>query len=814
MRRYWSYWKQIGLVTLIVGLVGGGLVLLWLVTLPIPDFQNFDQRVVSESTKIYDRTGQVLLYDIHENIKRQVVGEGDISKNIKNATVAIEDSEFYQHRGVKLTALLRAFLVDLLSGRARQGGSTITQQLVKNSLLNQDKKITRKLKEIVLALKLERVMTKEQILSLYLNEAPYGGNIYGVEEAAETFFGKSASEVSLGEAAYLAAIPRAPTYYSPYGSHRADLDTRQNVVLKRMSELGFITAAEADAARAETITFVAPTDRGIKAPHFVEFIRGYLEEKFGRNALLTKGFKVTTTLDWPLQQKAEEIVKKFGAENLEKFRAKNAGLVALDPTTGQILVMVGSKDYFDIKNEGNFNVTTARRQPGSAFKPIVYAAAFNQGFTPETVVFDLETQFDANCSAGGNCYKPSNYDDKFRGPIDLRHALAQSINIPAIKVLYLVGLKNAINLAQSMGIESLNDPNRYGLTLVIGGGEVSLLDLSSAYGVFANDGLRQPATGILKIEDSKGQTLETFMNQGQRVLPENTARLISDILSDVPARVPTYAVTSALTFPGRQVAVKTGTTNDYRDAWTIGYTPRLVVGAWVGNNDNTPMEKKVAGQIVTPMWHAFMVQALDTVPVETFPPPEPTKSDLPPVYRGFWQGGQSYFTDKISGKLATEYTPLDLRQEHVLTQVHSILYWLGRTTESQFQLWEEPVRRWAAAQGLVDQTEADIPTATDDIHLPGLGPQFNIISPVVGQIYSANDRITIQLQYRGRFALARLDVFAGQQYLGSLKQAPFNFSFLPSDIDNPSDSNTLRVIVYDSVGNQAEQTTNFKINQP
>ncbi len=813
-RKFWRHWGvKIVLLVLTLGFFGAGILTLWLVSLPIPDFNTFSERQVTESTKIYDRTGKILLYDIHENVKRQVVPFEEISKNIKNATVAIEDAEFYHHHGIEPKAILRAILVNLRlrQGSLGQGGSTITQQLIKNSLLTQDKKITRKLKEVVLALKIERAMTKEQILGLYLNETPYGGNIYGIEEAAQSFFQKPASEVTLAEAAYLAALPQAPTFYSPYGSHRDRLEDRKNLVLKRMGELGFITDEEAKAAEAEKVSFAPRSERGIKAPHFVEFVRSYLEEKYGREALLTKGFKVTTTLNWPLEQKAEEIVKKYGEENQTKFNAGNAGLVAIDPKTGQILVMVGSRDYFDITNEGNFNITTAHRQPGSSFKPIVYAQAFNKGYAPETMLFDLPTQFDTTCAErAANCYKPTNYDDKYRGPIDLRHALAQSINIPSIKVLYLAGLADVLKLARDLGIESLGKPGQYGLTLVLGGGEVSLLDLTSAYGVFANEGARNPYASILKIEDDEGQVLEEFTPASRQVLPINTARLISNILSDNEARVPTFAINSPLTFPNRQVAAKTGTTNDYKDAWVLGYTPSIVAGAWVGNNDNTPMEKKVAGFIVAPLWHAFMAEALKTVPVETFTPPLETSLDLPPVHRGFWQGGKNYFIDKISGKLATDNTPEETKEEHVLTQIHSILYWLGRTDDSQFKLWEPPIRVWAASQNIKEQTEADLPTATDDVHLPGAGPNFSLTSPTSNGSYGAAAKINVELDYRGRWPLAQVDVFVNNQFLGSTRKEPFVFSFIPEDLDNPQDLNQLRVVVYDSVRNQAEQSVDFQ----
>jgi len=367
-------------------------------------------------------------------------------------TSVIEDTEFYEHRGIKPTAILRAVFANLGNLEFSQGGSTITQQVVKNSILTSEKKISRKLKEWVLALRLENEMTKDEILTLYLNEVPYGGSIYGVEEASNSFFGKEAKNLSVAEAAYVASLPQAPTFYSPYGNNKDRLDERKNLVLGRMFEEGFISEEEYSRAQDEVVKFLPRADVGIKAPHFVFFIIEELERRYGKRALEEEGFKVTTTLNYDLQVMAEETLFRFANENEEKFNAENAGLVAIDPKTGQILVMVGSRDYFDTNIDGNFNITLAHRQPGSAFKPFVYATAFNEGFTPETVVFDLETEFSTLCSPQGeplggyeeeDCYKPSNYDDEFRGPVSLREALAQSINIPSIKTLYLSGLQNS-----------------------------------------------------------------------------------------------------------------------------------------------------------------------------------------------------------------------------------------------------------------------------------------------------------------------------------------------------------------------------------
>lgn len=662
-----------------------GISILWAVTLDIPTFDSFQAREIAESTKIYDRTEKVVLYDIHGNVKRTIVPISEIAENAQEATIAIEDAKFFEHSGIDPKGIARAFLVNIGSGSVRQGGSTITQQVIKMTILTNDRSITRKIKEAVLAIKLERSMSKNDILAIYLNEAPYGGSMYGIEEASQSFFSKSAKELTLAESAYLAALPQAPTYYSPYGSHRDKLDERKNLVLRRMRELGMITEAQEASARAERVIFHQRDDGGIKAPHFVDYVRSYLEEKYGRETIEREGYTVITTLDWRLQDRAQEIVAKHAAENEINFNARNAGLVAIDPKTGQIWAMVGSRNYFDRENEGNFNITLAHRQPGSAFKPFAYATAFAKGFTPDTVIFDLRTEFDTSCNPDGtprgeasSCYHPDNYDEMFRGPVSMRNALAQSINVPSVKVMYLAGISDSIKTAETMGIKNLGNPTQYGLSLALGGGEVSLLELTSAYGVFANEGARNQPAFILKIKDSRGRIIEEFRQNQRQVITINIARQITDVLSDNVARTPAFGAHSPLYFPGYDVAVKTGTTNDYRDAWIIGYSPTISAGAWVGNNDNTPMEKRVARYIVAPLWNEFMAQALQIIPQESFIKPEPTPQTIKSILRGVWQDGG----------------------------IHSILYSIDKNNplgpaprnpgdDPQFILWETPVQHWA-----------------------------------------------------------------------------------------------------------------------
>lgn len=819
-----------------VGLFGVGTLALWVSSWKLPDLSEFNTRKVSESTKIYDRAGTVVLYDLHKGAQRTVVPYSEISRNVKNATVAIEDSEFWQHNGIRVTAIFRAVLTNFFEGNllGGQGGSTITQQVVKNSLLTSEKKVSRKLKEWVLALRLEKAMDKESILSIYLNEIPYGGTLYGIEEASYAFLGKSSRDLSVAEAAYMASLPNAPTYYSPYGNHRDKLEERKHLVLRRMEEVGFITKEEHAEALKEVVTFKPNHETGILAPHFVIYIRQYLEQKYGREALEEQGLKVITTLDYDLQKIAEDTVKKFALENNEKFDAENAALTAIDPQTGQILVMVGSRDYFDKDIDGNFNATIAYRQPGSSFKPFVYAEALRKGFTPSTVVFDLPTEFSTECNPDGTpkkqedakkCYKPGNYDDKYRGPITFRDALAQSVNVPAIQVLYLAGIKDSLRLAKDMGISTLADPDRYGLTLVLGGGEVKLLELTGAYATFAAEGVHREPQGILRIENKDGKVLEEWTDRPEQVLEKDVALTITDMLSDNKARTPAFGANSPLYFPGRDVAAKTGTTNDFRDAWIIGYAPNLAVGAWAGNNDNRAMQK-VAAYIVAPMWNAFMKEALKRVPEESFEKPAETNiSSLPPVLRGIWQGNKIYFVDKLSGKRATEFTPPEFKEERAIQDVHSLLYWVDKNnprvprmtspeTDAQFPYWEYAVRKWADEQGLKTEVETDLPSATDDIHKPEFAPVVTILNPIAGSLVQKTEKVILSATASSRFPIAQVQFFLNNKFVGSSTKAPWQVSLSLSDLDSMiAHENELSVVVYDVFQNKGQSSLTFSVTE-
>ncbi|MEK7462040.1 MAG: PBP1A family penicillin-binding protein [Patescibacteria group bacterium] len=677
-------------------------VLTWLSTLEIPDLSSFEERRVQQSTKIYDKTGEIMLYDLHQDVRRTVVPFDQISHHVKNATVAIEDEQFYDHFGVDVKAIIRAAISNVQEGGLGQGGSTITQQVIKNSVLQREKTFTRKAKEAILALKLEQLKTKDEILEIYLNESPYGGTIYGVEEASQAFFRTAAKDLTIGEAAYLAAIPQAPTYLSPYGNNRADLDARQKLVLDKMRNNGYLTVEEYEAAKNEVVEFEPQIVSGIKAPHFVMYVRELLAEKYGEEALAERGFKVISTLDYELQAEAERIVSEKVAINTEKFNASNAGLVATDPKTGDLLVMVGSRDYFSTEVEGNFNIALANRQPGSSIKPFVYAAAWRDGYLPTTILYDVQTQFSTSCepndfSNESPCYAPNNHNNKFLGPVSMRNALAQSLNIPAVKTLYLVGIRDALKLAADMGLTTLSNPDRYGLTLVLGGGEVKLLDMTNAYGVFANKGVRAEPRAILRIEDSQGNVVEETPVKEERILDENTANMISDVLSDNVARTPLWGANNQLYFPDRDVAGKSGSTNNFRDAWIMGYAPNIAVGAWCGNNDNSTM-KGLSGLITTPMWREFMDLALSKLPEESFTQPY-IPTDVKPVLAGAYTDAYTLeLALASSSDPATEFN-------NAYNGIHSILHYVNKNdprgpypenpgSDEQYRFWEYGVQLW------------------------------------------------------------------------------------------------------------------------
>ncbi|MBI3589239.1 MAG: PBP1A family penicillin-binding protein [Candidatus Liptonbacteria bacterium] len=755
----------------------------------LPSFDQITNRQVAESTKIYDRTGQVLLYEISNGQKRTSLPITEIPKSLTNATIAIEDNHFYQESGISWKAILRAFLTNLLHGRIVQGGSTITQQLAKNAFLSSDRTFSRKLKEFILAIKINRQYSKEKILELYLNEIPYGPTLYGVESASQAFFNKSAKDLSLAESAVLAALPKAPSYYSPWGNHKKELLEREKLILKKMGELNQISPDELKKALKENLIFAPQDEKGIKAPHFVIYIQDYLVQKYGEDLVRAGGLKVITTLDWNLQTIAEKAVGDGAKRNEELYQGKNAALVTQDPKTGQILAMVGSRDYFDTKNEGNFNVAVqGLRQPGSALKPFVYLKAFEKGYAPDTIIFDVPTNFDTT-GLPDKKYAPENFDGVFRGPITIRNALAQSVNIPAVKTLYLVGLKDTLKTVQKFGISTLSDPSRYGLSLVLGGGEVRLIDMVEAYSTLSEDGVKHNQSVILEVRDNKNRVLESYADVATPVSDPEYPRLVNDILSDVDARSRLYSNSLNLTLvPGHDIALKTGTSNDYRDAWVFGYTPTLVTGIWAGNNDSTPMQKRGSSILAAlPIWHAFMSEALKNWEVEAFTRPNPI-TPTKPILSG----------DYTFGK-----------------QIHTILYYVSREnptgpypvnpeSDPQFSNWESGVLDWAKNNlpefSTYNQPGSLLPSAPAlsapsevkiEITKPKSGEFINNQIQIEANLKSSSDISEVRVLLNNQL-VEKFDNHFGQNYL-------FTWQFTPSKIES---QNLLEIEVQNQDGHQ------------
>jgi len=582
--------------------------------LPLPTKLSSTQ--TPQSTLIYDRNGK-LLYNIYNKKNQTFISLSTIPKYAQQATIAVEDKDFYKHGAIDFRGITRAFISTVFKQRV-QGGSTLTQQLVKNSLLTQERTIPRKIKEIILAFASEFIYSKNQILEMYLNQSPYGGPAYGIEAAAETYFGKRAKDLNLAQSALLAGLPQSPTRLSPFGSHPELAKERQREVLKAMEEEGYITKEQREKAEKENLAYKRISNT-IEAPHFVLYVKDLLITKYGEKTVEEGGLKVVTSLDSDIQEAAQASVAAQVNSLPKYYRVSNGSALITDPGTGEILAMVGSRDYFDTTIDGNVNITTSLRQPGSSIKPINYAAGLANKYTAATAFVDQQICFP---NQGGRDYCPVNYDGKWHGLVQLRYALGNSFNIPAVKMLKLNGIDSMIATASAMGITTFIDPQNYGLSLTLGGGEVKMVDMATAFGVFANGGYRVNLHPILKITDKRGVVLEEYKPPkspifGKKVLPDGVSFIISDILSDNGARAGAFGENSQLRIPGQTVSVKTGTTNDYKDNWTIGYTPSFLVATWVGNNDNTPMSGLVSGITgAAPIWNDIMTYVLKGKPQE------------------------------------------------------------------------------------------------------------------------------------------------------------------------------------------------------
>ncbi len=765
----------------------------------LPSVTEFSSQNMSQSTRIYDRTGQIILYEVNSGEKRNVVSLDQISQYLRDATISIEDENFYNEPAFDWKGILRAIFVNITRGRLAQGGSTITQQLARNAFLTIDRTFTRKIKELILAIKLNENYSKDEILNLYLNQIPYGPTIYGVETPSWAYFGKPAKDLNLSESALLAAMPKAPSYYSPWSSHVKELVGRQKLVLNKMYELGKITKKQLTEASNYKFNFQPKSIGGIKAPHFVMAVQDYLVQKYGDDMVDRGGLKVITTLDWNLQKVAEKSVETGVQRNVELYQSKNAALVAQDATTGQILAMVGSRDYFDKDNDGNFNVATqGLRQPGSALKPFAYMTLFEKGFSPNSVVFDVLTEFVSNnpsCPAivdlnntNTDCFHPQNFSETFAGPITLRMALANSINIPAVKILYLAGIPDVLNTLHNFGITTLNEPSRYGLSLVLGGGEIKLIDLVGAYSVLSQEGVEHQQSMVLEVSDSKGTVLESYRDKKQTVVDAQYPRLINDVLSDTDARSNLFHASTPLTiFPDYDVALKTGTSNDYRDAWSFGYTPTLVVGVWAGNNDGTPMQRH-GGSILAavPIWHDFMIEALKTQPKTTFGRPDPV-NETKPMLNG------DYFANN---------------------QIHSVLYYVDKTDvlgppptdpsrDPQFTNWETSVTEWAKNNARDYQSYSQLQ--------PTVGIKYNlspssikITSPGIGSFVSST--IELSAEINSSSEINRINIYFNGQivknFSGSFGNAyHLDWSFSPPALEA---QNSIKVEAFDTQNHRFE----------
>jgi len=799
-----SYFRAIAKwlgILLFAGLGMFILLTLWYIK-DLPNPEAMIAKGFAQSTKIYDRTGKVLLYQVGQE-RRTYVPLDQVSNNVRFAILAAEDADFYKHPGVNVLGIIRAAWKDLLNQRLEQGGSTITQQFVKNALLSSEKTFSRKFKEIILSFWLEFRYTKDQIFTFYINQIPYGSNAYGVQQASVTFFAKPASDLDIAQAAALATLAQRPSYYSPYGDHVGELMTRKNAIIDGMVKAGSITGAQARQAKEEKLSFSQPNNSFL-APHFVIYVKDYLEEKYGSGLLEKGGLQVITSLDLRLQKQAEESVAQVVQKNEKQYRASNASLVALDPKTGQILSMVGSRDWFDDAHDGKVNVALRLRQPGSSFKPFAYARLFEDGFGPDSLIFDLQTTFKTRA---GQTYTPRNFNGKFNGLLSMRQALGGSRNVPAVKTLYLAGINNVIELAKKMGINTIN-PGRVDLALVLGGAEVRLLDLTSAYSVFANEGVKNDPVSILRVTSSKGEILEEYKAAGQPVLAPEITRLITSILSDNGARSYVFGPSSPLVVPGVQTAVKTGTTTDFRDGWTIGYTPNLAVGVWAGNNDNSQTRNGEGAYIAGPIWNRLIKFAASKYPEEfggSFPPLLPHQLLDKPMVNGKLALEKHVLIDITTGEPATDYTPADVTKDQVTREIHSLLYYV-RPNDPQLPAWEAPIKAWVASQpDAASYNQVPSGSSPSPQPQPSQAPELTITSPADNQ--QVGSSLPIIFSFTSASALKQVDIFVDDALVKTAFSSPTDIdlsSFLPGN-------HTLHLRAFDQSLKYGEQAITIQL---
>ncbi len=712
----------------------------------LPSADGILQRAIPESTKIYANDGKTILFEIFKDQKRTRIPLEEIPKNVVNATIAIEDNDFYSHHGVDFRGIARSIINNLTSSTT-QGGSTITQQLVKNAVLTSERTYWRKIQEVILAIEMESKFSKDQIMELYLNEIPYGNVAYGIEAAAQNYFDKDAKDLTLAESALLASLPQSPSYL---WANKDKLLTRKDFTLDRMAQLGMIDEDEVKQANKEELKF-AKRDIQITAPHFVFEVKKYLVEKYGEKLVEQGGLKVTTTLNKEIQQEAERAIKEGAARNKQNYGVNNAALVAMDPRNGKILALVGSKDYFDDSIDGSVDVPFTMQQMGSSVKPYVVANALAHGYPPTTMIFDVQTDF------GGN-YKPKNYSGGFSGPINMRNAIQHSLNIPMVKFLYLGGKDNMLDMMRKLGVHGLADNDQYGLAVALGAAEMRLVDHVAAFGVFANDGRKMPMTTVAKVEDPTSKVLEEWKEQkGEQAVDQNVARTLSNILSDDAARAPVFGAGSYLTLADRPVAAKTGTTNDNKDGATIGYVPQLVAGVWVGNNDNTPFRGGDGFKVAAPIWNDFMSHVLAGKKVIQFNKPEPMPANKAVLAGKIGaKGGEKKRISKIDGKLAPKDLPDNYVEEKEFNDYHTILFFLDRNNplgpapgnpkgDPMFTRWEKAVLAWAKNK------KGAAPKETSPYGAAEVKPRISILQPASNAVIGG-DSVT---------AISSVDALAG-----------------------------------------------------
>ncbi len=801
----------------VFGFLGSTILVAW-ASKDLPDPNRLTDREVAESTKIYDRTGEHLLYEIFADEKRTLVTLEDIPKDLINGLIATEDKTFYEHKGIRPLSIIKVVIEGALSSERTRGASTITQQLVKNAILTNDRSYVRKIKEWILSIRLEQKYSKDQILQIYFNEIPYGSTNYGVQSAAQSYFGKDVKDLTLAESAALAGMPQSP---SRFLNNPDAFKERRNLVLYEMYKEGHITEEEKNAAQAEELT-IRTIKSNFEAPHFVMYVKQLLVDKYGEALVDKGGLTVITTLDWDKQQLAKEVISgEDGIETLQNADADNASLVAMDPKTGQILAMIGSKDFDDETIDGQFNVATlGKRQPGSSFKPIIYTAAFEKGYTPDTILYDVLTNFNPN---GNKPYIPTNYTLKEYGPLTMRQALAGSLNIPAVKTLYLIGgAKNGIDFAKRLGYTTLDDTEDCGLALVLGCGGVSVLEHTNAYATLANGGSYYEPVSILKVEDSTGKVLEEWKKQkGTEAIKPEIAATISNVLSDDGARSFIFGAGGVLTLPGRPVAAKTGTTNNYIDAWTVGYTPGLAVGIWTGNTDNTPMKSGSSGSMLAArLWSKFMREATKGSPVEQFPELPPNTAEKP-VLRGGNGGGITLRVNKITGRLVSSSTPENLIEERTYMQPHEILHYVDKSNprgpapehpenDPQYFSWEKGIQEWIQRKLTEDPSWApnfgEPPTEYDDTYSLELIPTLEVIYPKPGTVLTSRSFST-NISVSAPRGVSEVTYKIDNELIGVERSIPFNITHTASNVE-PGD-HTLTITVTDDIGNRIEEHIPF-----